>query len=205
MERKEAKDKLKITLNMPGRHNALNATAAIAIATDEGIKAKDIQSGIQNFAGVGRRFDVQGEFAVDGGTVMLIDDYGHHPTEVAATLRALRDGWPDNRLVMVYQPHRYSRTKDLYEDFVEVLGEADVLLLLEVYSAGEKKIASADSRSLCRSIRLRGKVDPFYVKDESDVQGILSELVLPGDIILTQGAGSVGALAKQLAKLGFKA
>ena len=203
--RKEAKDKLKITLNMPGRHNALNATAAIAIATDEGIKAKDIQSGIQNFAGVGRRFDVQGEFAVDGGTVMLIDDYGHHPTEVAATLRALRDGWPDNRLVMVYQPHRYSRTKDLYEDFVEVLGEADVLLLLEVYSAGEKKIASADSRSLCRSIRLRGKVDPFYVKDESDVQGILSELVLPGDIILTQGAGSVGALAKQLAKLGFKA
>jgi len=108
-------------------------------------------------------------------------------------------------LVMVYQPHRYSRTKDLYEDFVEVLGEADVLLLLEVYSAGEKKIASADSRSLCRSIRLRGKVDPFYVKDESDVQGILSELVLPGDIILTQGAGSVGALAKQLAKLGFKA
>ncbi|MDA1290545.1 MAG: UDP-N-acetylmuramate--L-alanine ligase, partial [Proteobacteria bacterium] len=153
----------------------------------------------------GRRFDVQGEFAVEGGTVMLIDDYGHHPTEVAATLRALRDGWPDNRLVMVYQPHRYSRTKDLYEDFVEVLGEADVLLLLEVYSAGEKKIASADSRSLCRSIRLRGKVDPVYVKEESEVQGILRDLVRPGDIILTQGAGSVGSLAKQLAKSGFKA
>ena len=203
--RKEAKDKLKITLNMPGRHNALNATAAIAIATDEGIAAADIQSGIENFSGVGRRFDVQGEFAVEGGTVMLIDDYGHHPTEVAATLRALRDGWPDNRLVMVYQPHRYSRTKDLYEDFVEVLGEADVLLLLEVYSAGEKKIASADSRSLCRSIRLRGKVDPVYVKEESEVQGILSNLVRPGDIILTQGAGSVGSLAKQLAKSGFKA
>ena len=203
--RKEAKDRLKITLNMPGRHNALNATAAIAIATDEGIKAKDIQGGIQNFAGVGRRFDVQGEFAVNGGTVMLIDDYGHHPTEVAATLRALRDGWPENRLIMVYQPHRYSRTKDLYEDFVEVLGEADVLLLLEVYSAGEKKIAKADSRSLCRSIRLRGKVDPVYVKEESEVREILRELVLPGDIILTQGAGSVGALAKQLAKLGFKA
>jgi UDP-N-acetylmuramate--alanine ligase len=203
--RKEAKDKLKITLNMPGRHNALNATAAIAIATDEGIAAADIQSGIENFSGVGRRFDVQGEFAVEGGTVMLIDDYGHHPTEVAATLRALRDGWPDNRLVMVYQPHRYSRTKDLYEDFVEVLGEADVLLLLEVYSAGEKKIANADSRSLCRSIRLRGKVDPVYVKEESEVQGILSNLVRPGDIILTQGAGSVGSLAKQLAKSGFKA
>ena len=109
---------------------------------------------------------------------MLIDDYGHHPTEVAATLRALRQGWPGNRLVMVYQPHRYSRTKDLYEDFVEVLGEADVLLLLEVYSAGEKKIASADSRSLCRSIRLRGKVDPVYVKEESEVHEILSELIL---------------------------
>ena len=203
--RKEAKDKLKITFNMPGRHNALNATAAIAIATDEGIAANDIQSGIDNFSGVGRRFDVQGEFAVEGGTVMLIDDYGHHPTEVAATLRALRDGWPDNRLVMVYQPHRYSRTKDLYEDFVEVLGEADVLLMLEVYSAGEKQIASADSRSLCRSIRLRGKVDPVYVKEESEVQEILSNLVRPGDIILTQGAGSVGSLAKQLAKLGFKA
>ena len=136
---------------------------------------------------------------------MLIVDYGHHPTEVAATLRALRDGWPENRLVMVYQPHRYSRTKDLYEDFVEVLGEADVLLLLEVYSAGEKKIANADSRSLCRSIRLRGKVDPVYVKEESEVQEILSGLVRPGDIILTQGAGSVGSLAKQLAKTGFKA
>jgi UDP-N-acetylmuramate--alanine ligase len=203
--RKEAKDSVKISLNMPGRHNALNATAAVAIATDEGIRSEDIQNGIKKFSGVCRRFDVQGEFEVTGGTVMLIDDYGHHPTEVAATLRALREGWPDNRLVMVYQPHRYSRTKDLYEDFVEVLGEADVLLLLEVYSAGEKKIASADSRSLCRSIRLRGKVDPVYVKEESEVHEILSELILPGDIILTQGAGSVGSLAKQLAKTGFKA
>ena len=203
--RKEAKDKLKITLNMPGHHNALNATAAVAIATDEGIKAKDIQNALKKFSGVGRRFDVQGEFEIEGGSVMLIDDYGHHPTEVAATLQALRDGWPDNRLVMVYQPHRYSRTKDLYEDFVEVLGETDVLLLLEVYSAGEKKIASADSRSLCRSIRLRGKVDPVYVKEESEVHGILCGLIRPGDIILTQGAGSVGTLAKQLAKTGFKA
>lgn len=203
--RKETKDNLSITLNMPGRHNALNATAAVAIASDEGIKAEDIQNGIRNFAGVSRRFDMQGEFPVAGGTVMLIDDYGHHPTEVAVTLCALRDGWPENRLVMVYQPHRYSRTKDLYEDFVEVLGEADVLLLLEVYSAGEKKIASADSRSLCRSIRLRGKVDPVYVKEESEVHGILLDLIRPGDIILTQGAGSVGSLAKQLAEMGFEA
>lgn len=203
--RREANDNLKITLNMPGHHNALNATAAVAIATDEGIKAKDIQNGVKNFSGVGRRFDVQGEFEIEGGSVMLIDDYGHHPTEVAATLRALREGWPENRVVMVYQPHRYSRTKDLYEDFVEVLAEPDVLLLLEVYSAGEKKIASADSRSLCRSIRLRGKVDPVYVKEESEVHGILCGLIRPGDIILTQGAGSVGSLAKQLAKMGFKA
>lgn len=203
--RKETKDNLKITLNMPGRHNALNATAAVAIASDEGINAKDIQNGIKNFSGVGRRFDVQGEFPVEEGSVLLIDDYGHHPTEVSVTLKALRDGWPDNRLVMIYQPHRYSRTKDLYEDFVEVLGEADVLLLLEVYPAGEKKIAGADSRSLCRSIRLRGKVDPVYVKKESEVHGILVNLIRPGDIILTQGAGSVGSLAKQLAKQGFKA
>ena len=195
---------LKITLNMPGRHNALNATAAIVIARDEGIDGKHIRNGIKNFSGVSRRFDVQGEFQVKNGKVMLIDDYGHHPTEVAATLKALRDGWPDNRLVMIYQPHRYSRTKDLYEDFVDVLSETDVLLLLEVYGAGEKKIAGADSRSLCRSIRLRGKVDPVYVQKDEDVHGILTDLIRPGDIILTQGAGSVGLLAKELAKKGFR-
>jgi len=137
--RPESKESLPIVLNMPGKHNALNATAAVVIASDEGLKDQDIRNGIQKFAGVGRRFDVQGEFEVAGGKVLLIDDYGHHPTEVAVTLRALRDGWPENRLVMIYQPHRYSRTKDLYEDFVDVLGEADVLLLLKVYSAGERK------------------------------------------------------------------
>lgn len=200
----KAKKSMKFTLNMPGVHNALNATAAIVIATDEGLKQKDIRSGIKNFSGVGRRFDVQGEFAVEGGEVLLIDDYGHHPTEVAATIKALRDGWPGSRLVMVYQPHRYTRTKDLYEDFVEVLSEVDVLLLLEVYSAGEKKIPGADSRSLCHSIRLRGKVDPVYVKNESDIHGILTRLASPGDIFLTQGAGSVGVLSKELAQRGFK-
>lgn len=194
---------LRVSLNMPGRHNALNATAAIVIATDEGIDDAHICRAIENFSGVGRRFDVQGEFPVEGGSVLLIDDYGHHPTEVAATIKALRDGWPTNRLVMVFQPHRYSRTKDLYEDFVDVLSEVDVLLLLEVYSAGEKKIASADSRSLCRSIRLRGKVDPVYVQRESEVPGLLQNLVEAGDIVLTQGAGSVGALAKELAAAGF--
>lgn len=203
VHRPDRKRPLKISLNMPGRHNALNATAAVAIASDEGIADKAIREGIRKFSGVGRRFDVQGEFPVGDGSVMLIDDYGHHPTEVAATLRALREGWPERRLVMIYQPHRYSRTKDLYEDFVDVLTEADVLLLLEVYSAGEKKIPGADSRSLCRSIRLRGKVDPVYVQKEADVRGILVDLLRPGDIVLTQGAGSVGGLAKDLASKGF--
>ena len=201
------KNPIKLRLNMPGEHNALNATAALVIATDEGLLDRDIKSGIKDFSGVGRRFDVQGEFPVCSGTltgsVKLIDDYGHHPTEVAATLKALKAGWPDNRLVMVFQPHRYSRTKDLYEDFVEVLSDADVLLLLEVYPAGEKRIPGADSRALCRSIRLRGKVDPVYVKDESDVHALLMGILKPGDIVLTQGAGSVGSLTKELAAKGF--
>ena len=197
------KKPLKIKLNMPGKHNALNATAAVVIATDENISDRDIKAGIQNFSGVGRRFDIRGEFKVGDGNAMLVDDYGHHPTEVAATVKALRDGWPKNRLVMVYQPHRYSRTKDLYEDFVDVLSGADVLLLLEVYSAGEKKIAGADSRSLCRSIRLRGKVDPVYVRKVEEVHEVLKGQVRAGDIVLTQGAGSVGALAKEIAQKGL--
>ena len=188
---------------MPGKHNALNATAAIAIASDEGISDRDIKSGIEKFSGVGRRFDIYGEFDVLDGKVMLVDDYGHHPSEVAATITALREGWPENRLVMIYQPHRYTRTRDLYEDFVEVLSSTDVLLLLEVYSAGESKITGADSRSLCRSIRLRGKLDPFYVQKEADVHAILERLIKPGDIVLTQGAGSVSALSKQIAEKGF--
>jgi UDP-N-acetylmuramate--alanine ligase len=203
IQRPGKKRPFKLNLNMPGRHNALNATAAVAIATDEGISDSAIREGIKSFSGVGRRFDVQGEFNVGDGTVLLIDDYGHHPTEVAATMKALRDGWPENRLVMIYQPHRYSRTKDLYEDFVEVLSGADVLLLLEVYSAGEKKIAGADSRSLCRSIRLRGKTDPIYVQKESQVRAILRDFLRPGDIVLTQGAGSVGGLSRELAAKGF--
>jgi UDP-N-acetylmuramate--alanine ligase len=196
---RETGSRLPITLNMPGRHNALNATAALAVAVDEGVELDAIKQGLENFAGVGRRFDVQGTFPLGDGEIMLVDDYGHHPTEVAATILALREGWPDKRLVMLFQPHRYSRTSDLYDDFVDVLCEVDVLLLLEVYAAGEKKIAGADSRSLSRSIRLRGKVDPIFVQDEADVLEILDGVVANGDIVVTQGAGSVGALAKQLA------
>jgi UDP-N-acetylmuramate--alanine ligase len=197
---RETGNRLPITLNMPGRHNALNATAALAVAVDEGLDLAAIKQGIENFAGVGRRFDVQGVFPLGDGEIMLVDDYGHHPTEVAATILALREGWPDRRLVMLFQPHRFSRTSDLYDDFVDVLCEVDVLLLLEVYAAGEKKIAGADSRSLGRSIRLRGKVDPIFVQDEADVLEILEGIVADGDIVVTQGAGSVGALAKQLSE-----
>lgn len=197
---RETGNRLPITLNMPGRHNALNATAALAVAVDEGVDLAAIKQGIENFAGVGRRFDVQGVFPLGDGEIMLVDDYGHHPTEVAATILALREGWPDRRLVMLFQPHRYSRTSDLYDDFVDVLCEVDVLLLLEVYAAGEKKITGADSRSLGRSIRLRGKVDPIFVQDEADVLEILEGIVADGDIVVTQGAGSVGALAKQLSE-----
>ena len=196
---------LRIILNMPGRHNALNAAAAIAIATDEGISDTDICAGIEKFSGVGRRFDIQGKFSYSNGEVMLIDDYGHHPTEVAATIKALREGWPNQRLVMIYQPHRYSRTKDLYEDFVEVLSDVDALILLEVYAAGEEKIQGADSRALCRSIRLRGKLDPFYLQNENDVFELLPDILESGDILLTQGAGSVGALSKLITKNLFNA
>ena len=200
VSRPNNEDLLSISLNMPGRHNALNATAAIAIASDEGINDYDICAGIEKFSGVGRRFDIQGKFSYSNGEVMLIDDYGHHPTEVAATIKALREGWPKQRLVMIYQPHRYSRTKDLYEDFVEVLSDVDALILLEVYPAGEKKIQGADSRALCRSIRLRGKLDPFYLQYENDVLDLLPGVLQSGDILLTQGAGSVGALSKLIAR-----
>ena len=202
--RPDGLSRLNLCLNMPGRHYALNATAAIVVASDEGVSDAAIIAGIDGFSGVGRRFEVHGEFAVTGqGTAMLVDDYGHHPREVAATVAAIRAGWPERRLVMVYQPHRYSRTKELYEDFVEVLSDVDVLLMLEVYSAGEPKIAGADSKSLCRSIRLRGQVDPVYVQKPEEVSVLLGALVQDGDIVVTQGAGSVGGLARQLASKGF--
>lgn len=205
--RAETGESLSLTLAMPGRHNALNATAALAVAVDEGLDFAAIAKGIEGFDGVGRRFEVQGDFSFgrqDGERrvkATLVDDYGHHPTEVAATVRAVREGWPERRVVMLFQPHRYSRTHDLYDDFVDVLCEVDALLLLEVYAAGEKKIAGADSRSLSRSIRLRGKVDPILVQDEKTILTLLDGLVEEGDIVITQGAGSVGALAKQLSTL----
>ena len=185
--------------NIPGRHNALNAAAAIAVASDEGISDQAIIDGLSKFGGVGRRFEVIGEYPVTGGDAMLVDDYGHHPTEVKATIQAIRDGWPEKRLVMVFQPHRYTRTRDLYEDFVQVLAEVDVLLILDVYSAGEEPISGAGSKNLCGSIRQRGGIDPIYVESIEEVPYLLGELVRGDDFVMTQGAGSVSKLVAMLA------
>lgn len=192
-------EQLDVTLNMPGKHNALNATAAIAVAKDEGISDSAILSALALFEGVGRRFQHYGEFKNERGSVMLVDDYGHHPSEVAATINAIKQGWPDKRLVMIYQPHRYTRTRDLYEDFVKVLSEADQLLLLDVYSAGEQPIVGADSKSLCRSLRQRGK-EPIHIADHSELSHVLADLLADNDLVLTQGAGNIGQLVKTLAQ-----
>ncbi|GAB3371920.1 UDP-N-acetylmuramate--L-alanine ligase [Spongiibacter taiwanensis] len=190
---------LSLCIHQPGVHNVLNATAAVAVATDEGLEDDAIARGIANFQGVGRRFQRYGELALADGTFMLVDDYGHHPTEVAATIAACRQAWPDRRVVMLYQPHRYSRTKDLYEDFVRVLGTVDKLLLLDVYSAGEDAIPGADSRSLCRSIRLQGGMEPVFIESIESAERALKNVLQPGDVLMTQGAGNIGALAQQLA------
>jgi UDP-N-acetylmuramate--alanine ligase len=191
-------DPLRVQLNMPGTHNVLNATAAIAVATDEGVDDTAITRGLENFAGVGRRFSVLGELGFEGGAALLVDDYGHHPTEVRATLESARQAWPGRRVVMIYQPHRYSRTRDLYEDFVAVLSRCDVLLLLEVYPAGEEPIAGADSRSLARSIRQRGHVEPVFVESTEAVAGVLAAVLRDGDVVIAQGAGNIGKLAQDL-------
>ena len=198
VNRPGGREPLWLQLGLPGRHYALNATAAVAVATDEGIADAAIVRGIAGFQGVGRRFENHGEQPCRDGSFLLVDDYGHHPTEVAANLAAVRAGWPARRLVMVYQPHRYSRTRELYEDFVRVLSQVDVLVLLDVYGAGEDPIPGADGRSLSRSIRQRGKLDPIFVEDVHDVTDVLDSVLQPGDFLLLQGAGSVGRLVAEV-------
>lgn len=192
-------DALAITLNLPGLHNVQNALAAIALATDEKVSDAAIVRALEKFQGVGRRFQQLGEFSLGEGNVRLVDDYGHHPREVDATIKAARQSFPERRLVMLFQPHRYSRTRDCFEDFVQVLSSVDALLLLDVYSAGEKPIAGADSRSLSRSIRTRGTIDPVFVETAEELGGLLKNVLCPGDVLLTQGAGNVGAIAQELA------
>lgn len=189
---------LDVTLNLPGEHNVLNALAAIAVASELDVSDESIVKAMQEFEGIGRRFQLHGEVDFGRGKALLVDDYGHHPTEMAATLQAARSAWPDKRLVQVFQPHRYTRTRDLFEDFAQVLSEVDVLVLMDVYAASEQPIPGADGRALARAIRVRGKVDPIFVTEVEDVPAVLRNIMQDGDIILTQGAGSVGSLAASL-------
>ncbi|ASG08201.1 UDP-N-acetylmuramate--L-alanine ligase [Vibrio anguillarum] len=198
---RQGRANLDITLNIPGRHNALNASAAIAVATEDDISDEAILKAMASTQGTGRRFDHLGEFDTGNGVAMLVDDYGHHPTEVGVTIKAARSGWQEKRLVMIFQPHRYSRTRDLYDDFANVLEQVDVLIMLDVYAAGEKPIAGADGRSLCRTIRSRGKIDPIFVPDSTILPSILANVLQDGDLVLTQGAGDIGKVAKHLAGL----
>lgn len=189
---------LNVTLNLPGRHNMLNALAAITIATALGVNDTAILKSLAEFKGVGRRFQINGDIAFNAGKLTLVDDYGHHPRELAATLDALRQAWPERRKVVIFQPHRYTRTRDLFEDFVEVLSGVDVLILLDVYSAGELPITGADGKALSRSIRVRGQIDPVFVQNREDLPTILAGIVAPDDVILTMGAGNVGQIAAEL-------
>ncbi len=198
---REGKANLDITLNIPGKHNALNASAAIAVATEDDISDSAILKAMAGTEGTGRRFEHLGEFETGNGKAMLVDDYGHHPSEVDVTIDAARAGWENKRLVMVFQPHRYSRTRDLYDDFANVLEKVDVLIMLDVYSAGETPISGADGRSLCRTIRSRGKVDPIFVSNTQNLPSVLANVLQNGDLVLTQGAGDVGKVAKKLASL----
>lgn len=188
---------LPIILNLPGQHNACNALSAIAIAKDESIPDHIIQECLAEFSGVGRRFQVKNKVKFADKEITVVDDYGHHPRELAVTLQAVRQAWPNNRLVLVFQPHRFTRTRDCFEDFAQVLASADQLLLLEIYSAGETPIPGIDSRALCRAIRGRGQLEPIYVPDVDSVQEVLSNIIQDGDIVLLQGAGNVGQLAAQ--------
>ncbi|WP_459874512.1 UDP-N-acetylmuramate--L-alanine ligase [Halomonas shantousis] len=204
--RPEGHADLEVRLGMPGEHNALNALAAIAVATDAGLTDEAIVQGLAGFAGVGRRFQVHGHFPAPGGEgeIMLVDDYGHHPREVEMVIRAVRAGWPQRRLVMMYQPHRYTRTRDLYEDFVRVLSGVDALLLLDVYAAGEASIPGAEGRTLAGSVRQRGQVDPLFIESKAELPALLRNVLRPGDILITQGAGDVGGIAQKLAGSGLR-
>lgn len=193
-------ERIEVLLNVPGRHNALNATAALAVAKEEGIENEAILRALADFQGAGRRFDQLGSFIRPNGKVMLVDDYGHHPTEVDVTIKAARQGWEGKRVVMVFQPHRYSRTRDLFEDFVKVLSQVDALIMLNVYAAGESPIVGAESKDLCRSIRNNGKVDPILVSDVSELGEVLDRIIQDGDLILAQGAGNVSKLSRDLAE-----
>jgi UDP-N-acetylmuramate--alanine ligase len=193
---------LPIVLNLPGNHNVLNALAAIAVAVELNVDDAAVQRALANFKGVGRRFQRYGEVvARDGGTFTLVDDYGHHPVEMAATLSAARGAFPGRRLVLAFQPHRYTRTRDCFEDFVKVIGQADAVLLGEVYAAGEAPIVAADGRSLARALRVAGRIEPVFVGDIADMPQTIADNARAGDVVLCMGAGSIGAVAAKVVEL----
>ena len=193
---------LPVTLNLPGRHNVLNALAAASIGWQLGVEAEAIARALAGFQGVGRRFHRRGDIALDKGSALLVDDYGHHPRELAAVFAAARGGWPERRLVVAFQPHRYSRTRDLLDDFANVLADADVLVLTDVYPAGEAPIAGADGRALARAVRARGKVDPVLIEHPREFSETLPALLRDGDLLLLLGAGDIGTAAVELASAG---
>ncbi|ORF35953.1 UDP-N-acetylmuramate--L-alanine ligase [Snodgrassella alvi] len=197
--RKKGIKPFSVTVNMPGRHNVLNALAVIGIALEIGVSVPAIQLGLESFAGVGRRFQQYGEIALpNGGEALLIDDYGHHPVEMSATIAAARGAYPQHRLVVAFQPHRYTRTRDLFEDFVQVLSKADGVVLTEVYSAGEDPIVAADSKALMRAIRVLGKVEPIYVANVDEMAPTLLNVLQDGDVLLNMGAGSINKVPAML-------
>lgn len=189
-----------VHLNLPGRHNVLNALAAAAVAYELGIDLSAIGRGLSRFAGIGRRCEVHGEIMLGDRRALLVDDYGHHPREIASIVDAVRGAWPDRRLVVVFQPHRFSRTRDLYDDFCQVLSELDVLVLSETYPAGEAPIANADGRALARGVRARGRVDPVFIDDIHALADVLPAMMCDHDVLLTLGAGDIGVVAQQLAR-----
>ena len=190
---------LDVTLNLPGLHNVLNSLAAISVATDLGVDDAAIQRALAGFQGIDRRLQVVGELKLPDGDITVVDDYGHHPTEIAATLEALRQAYQGRRIVLVFQPHRFTRTRDLMDDFGRVLTTADTLLVTEVYAAGEQPIEGADGRAICRAVRSRGKVEPVFVPGVEEIASALAGLVRPGDVIAMMGAGSISGAAQELA------
>ncbi|RJS92223.1 UDP-N-acetylmuramate--L-alanine ligase [Salinisphaera sp. Q1T1-3] len=189
-----------VHLNLPGRHNVLNALAAAAVAHELGVDMAAIGASLSAFAGIGRRCEVIGDIAYGTRQALLVDDYGHHPRELASTIAAVRGAWSDRRVVVVFQPHRFTRTRDLFEDFCEVLADLDVLVLCEVYPAGEAAITGADGRALSRAVRARGRVDPVFVDDIAKLDATLDGVIADGDVVLTLGAGDIGGAAQTLAR-----
>ena len=205
VQREEGRAPLTVVLNLPGQHNVLNALAAIGIADELGVPDDAVQGALASFKGVGRRFQRYGEAALpSGGHATVVDDYGHHPVEMAATIAAARGAFPGRRLVLAFQPHRYSRTRDCFEDFVKVIGQADAVLLAEVYAAGEAPIVAADGRSLARALRVAGKVEPVFVDEVADMPQAVLDNARDGDVVLCMGAGSIGAVAGQVVELAQK-